>query len=79
MAEEKNDEVPPEDEAASPRKKWKNSYEANRRYLDIWEKDIPWITSTTVNGVKLAFCKLCMKTLQPHRGILGRQVVYSIL
>lgn len=57
---------------ASSSKKMKKSYDDNRKYLESWEREFPWITSVTSKDTRLAFCKLCRKSLQPHQGTLTK-------
>lgn len=60
------------DNGETSRKKAKKSYDKNRKYLESWESDFPWLTSMTTENTKLAYCKLCRKTLHTHRGTLSK-------
>lgn len=67
ISEEDNDP-----ERAKTVKRARKSYDDNRKYLESWEKEFTWLTSVTSQGVKLPFCKLCRKSLQPHCGTLAK-------
>lgn len=54
------------------RKQARKSYDDNRKYLKSREKEFPWLTSVLSEGSEHAFCKLRRKTLQTHRGTLGK-------
>lgn len=60
------------EKAKQKRKGAKRSYEDGRKYLKTWEKEFPWVTSVQSEGSEQAFCKLCRKTLQTHRGTLSK-------
>lgn len=53
-------------------KRPRKSYDSGRKYLDSWEKEFPWLTSVVSANTRLPYCKLCRKTLKPHRGTLAR-------
>lgn len=61
-----------QDSEEMPRKRAKKSYDKNRKYLETWETDFPWLTSIITDGTRLPSCKLCRKILQPHRGTLTK-------
>lgn len=51
--------------------KWKQTYEAGRKYQKTWERDYPWIKQAS-DGTENAFCKLCSNMLQPKAAILQK-------
>lgn len=53
-------------------KRPRQSYDGSRKYLDSWEKEFPWLISVVSGNARLLFCKLCRKSLKPHRRTLTR-------
>lgn len=49
--------------------KWKATYESGRTYQPVWEKEFPWLTRAK-DGSQQAYCKVCVKTLQPRKGTI---------
>ena len=54
----------------SKSKKWKSSYDDNRKYNEEWEKIYPWVRRAP-DGSDTAFCRLCNSSIAPRAGNLG--------
>ncbi|XP_068239267.1 SCAN domain-containing protein 3-like [Palaemon carinicauda] len=70
MGKDGNNNSRSDSDIEQPPRKIKKSYDQNRKYLECWEKEFPWLTSVKSAGKVVAFCKLCRKNLQTHRGTL---------
>ena len=48
-----------------PLKKWKASYDRNRKYNNKWEETFVWVQKAA-DGSESAYCKLCHSTILPR-------------
>lgn len=49
--------------------KWKGTYDSCRIYNSEWEKEYPWLSEAR-DGSRQAFCKVCVKILQPRKSTI---------
>ncbi|CAG5125860.1 unnamed protein product, partial [Candidula unifasciata] len=50
---------------ATSSKKWKASYDSNRKYNSNWKKTYPWLKRSS-DGSEAAYYKLCQCTVAPR-------------